>query len=144
MLKQEITYEDFNGDTVTDTLYFNLTKVELTELELGFDGGLEKFMENVMASGDNRTLFEQFKKILLTSYGQKSPDGKRFIKNDELREEWQQTASYDAFFMLLAQDETAAANFIKGVIPKDMRVEVERRQAEELSPATEMPQPPSE
>lgn len=150
MLKQEITYEDYNGDTVTETLYFNLTKTELVELEMGFEGGLEAFMDNVMESGNNAEVFKQFKRILLLAYGQKSPDGKRFIKTDEIREEWQQTAAYDAFFMLLAQDEVAAATFIKNVIPKDMLVELEKRElqtsfVEQATPTpAEMPAPPSE
>lgn len=118
MLKREITYEDFDGNQVTDTFYFNLNRTELIELEVGYDGGLQAALLRIIESKDNKNLISEFKKIILQSYGVKSEDGKRFIKNDKVREEFTQTAAFDALFMELATKDDAAADFIKGVLPK--------------------------
>lgn len=120
MLKREITYEDFDGNQVTDTLYFNLTKSELVSLEAEYDGGLYASIKRIMAANDQKSLIEEFKKIILISYGQKSEDGKRFIKSDDMRTEFSQSAAYDALFMELATSDTLAAEFMTGIIPRDM------------------------
>lgn len=120
MLKKNITYEDFNGDTVSEPFYFNLTKSEMIELEVEYEGGLGNTLQRIVESTDSNSLIKEFKKLILASYGVKSDDGKRFIKSDELREQFTQTAAYDALFLELAQDAGAAEKFIKGVLPKDM------------------------
>jgi len=120
MLKRDITYEDFNGQQVTETFYFNLSKTELIELEASYEGGLEASIKRIIDSDDVKNLIKEFKRIVLLSYGIRSEDGKRFIKNDQIREEFTQTAAYDALFMELATDENAADRFIKGIIPRDM------------------------
>lgn len=120
MLKKNVTYEDFNGDSVTETFYFNLSKAELLELEVGFQGGLAETIQKIVKTNDNKTLFDIFKKIVLMSYGVKSDDGRRFIKDDTLREEFMQTAAFDAIFMELATNDKAAADFINGIVPKDI------------------------
>lgn len=119
MLKKEITYEDFDGNQVTDILYFNLNRTEMIEMEVSYEGGLEAALKRIIESKDNKNLIGEFKKIILASYGVKSEDGKRFIKNDKLREDFTQTAAFDALFMDLATNENAAANFIIGIVPKD-------------------------
>lgn len=121
MLKRNITYEDFNGDKVTDTHYFNLTRTEIVELEVGYDGGLEQTIKRITETKDYKSLIAEFKKLVLLSYGIRSEDGKRFIKSDILREEFSQTAAYDALFIELATDADAATLFVQGIIPKDMQ-----------------------
>ncbi len=132
MLKKEITYTDFNDEKATDTVYFNITKSEAIELEVGHKEGLDDFIKNVIKTEDRQALISEFKRIILLAYGQKSPDGKRFIKTDQLREEFSQTAAFDALFIELASQDDAAATFIKGVLPKDMQEEIARQ--EKLSP----------
>lgn len=134
MLKREIAYEDFNGNQTSDIIYFNISKPELIELESNYDGGFSGLIEAIVESKDNKALIQKFKEIVLMAYGQKSEDGKRFIKSDQLREEFSQTAAYSALFMELATDDGAAALFVKGVLPKDMRGELDK--------ATQ-PKPPS-
>lgn len=134
MLKREITYEDFNGDTVTEVFYFNLSKPEIIELEVENQGGLRQWLQNIIETGDRKNLVEQFKKLILRAYGQKSEDGKRFIKNEQLREEFSQTAAYPVLFMELAEKEEAAAQFIKGILPKDMVAEIEKAEAPKTEP----------
>lgn len=118
MLKRDITFKDFHGDTVTETHYFNLTKTELVELELDYAGGLENNLTAMVEAKDGRTLMKEFKKIILMAYGKKSEDGRRFIKTQELRDEFVQTAAYDALFIELVTDEEAAAKFIEAVLPE--------------------------
>lgn len=120
MLKREITYEDFDGNQATDTFYFNLNRTELIELEVAYEGGLQAALQRIIETKDNKTLINEFQKIILSAYGVKSEDGKRFIKNDKIREEFTQTPAYDALFMDLATNENSAADFIKGILPKGL------------------------
>jgi hypothetical protein len=133
MLKREIKYRDFDDNEVTDTFYFNITKSEVVELEVGHKGGMEEFIKKIVKTDDHQALIAEFKRIILLSYGVKSEDGKRFIKSQEMRDEFSQTAAFDALFIELATDENAAANFIKGILPADVRGQVE---------AATMPAPP--
>ena len=124
MLKKMITYTDFNGNQRTDPFYFNLTKAELLEMEVGADGGLAELLKKIVETRDERGLVQEFKKFILLSIGEKSDDGTRFIKNDQIREAFTQTEAYSVLFMELAQDDGAAAVFIKGLMPADLQNEV--------------------
>lgn len=124
MLKREITYEDFNGETVTEVFYFNIAKPELVELEVEVEGGFSTWIQGIIDANDKRVLIEQFKRLVLMAYGQKSEDGKRFIKSPELSKEFSQTNAYNVLFMELATDDSVAASFIMGVLPKDMAAQV--------------------
>jgi hypothetical protein len=147
MLKRAISYEDFDGNKVTEELYFNISKVELIEMELSELDGLKATIDRIVKAGDMKSLIKEFKKIILDSYGVKSEDGKRFIKSEQLRTEFSQGLAYDALFMDLCTNETAAANFIKGVLPKDMIAKYEELnvpdQPTEVPKAFKLPpQPP--
>jgi hypothetical protein len=83
VLKKRITYEDFNGEEVTEELYFNLSKAELVELELSRPGGMQEHLQKIVESEDGKAIITEFKELILMSYGQRSEDGKRFIKNQE-------------------------------------------------------------
>ncbi len=126
MLKRDITYLDFNDEEVTDTFYFNITKSEIVELEVEHKEGLDATIKKIIETKDNKSLIAEFKRIILLSYGEKSADGKRFDKTDEMRKGFSQTAAYDALFMELATQDEAAATFIKGVLPNDMSVELDK------------------
>jgi hypothetical protein len=139
MLKHDITYENFDGEQVTETFYFNLTKTEIIELEVGYDGGLEATIKRIIAANDNQQLIAQFKKIVLLAYGVKSEDGKRFIKSDQLREEFSQTAAYDELFIKLASDADYSADFIKGIVPKSMVAEIEKNEKAQVVELPPMP-----
>lgn len=117
MLKKTVTYIDYNGNERTEDFYFNLSKAEVTEMELSVNGGLSKMLENIVASNDAAQIIATFKDIVLKAYGEKSPDGKRFIKSKELSEAFSQTEAYSEIFMELALDDKAAADFVNGIIP---------------------------
>lgn len=137
MLKRKIDYEDFNGEPASDICYFNISKPELLELEVEYDGGFTKMIQNVIDAKDHKTLIQHFKSIILMAYGKKSDDGKTFLKNDAIREEFAHSAAYISLFMELASDDDKAATFLMGVLPKDMVAEVSKQLT------TSAPQPPT-
>ena len=142
MFKRDITYEDFNGDKVTETFYFNLTKTEVLELEASYKGGIQAAIQKVVETRDAQGMIDNYKKIILKAYGVKSEDGKRFIKNDQVREEFTQTPAYDILFMEVATVEDAFDNFLKAVIPKDMLQELEKLEKAGNETKT-LPSPPT-
>lgn len=121
MLSKTIKYTDFNDVKKEKTYFFNLTDAELTQLQFSTPGGLEKKLEDIIASEDMKEILSIFKEIILLSYGVKSEDGERFEKSEKLREEFSQTAAFSALYMELLDDEKAA-EFINGIVPKDKRM----------------------
>lgn len=122
MLKKTITFTDYDGNERTEHFWFNLSKAEIMEMELLTEGGMEQMIQNVIDAQDVPTLVKLFKDLILKSYGEKSPDGRRFIKNDKLTEEFTQTEAYSQLFMELATDADAATKFVNGIIPDDIDV----------------------
>lgn len=121
MYKKTITYEDFNGEERKEDFYFNMTRAEVTEMELSIDGGLSEMIKRVTEAKDVPSIVKIFKDLVLRSYGMRSPDGKRFIKSPQLSEEFSQTQAYSDLFMELATNSEAAANFVNGIMPQDMQ-----------------------
>lgn len=124
MLKRKITYTDYNGNERTEDFYFNLSKAELTEMQLSESGGLTEFIQRIIDTQDTKKIIELFKDLILKSYGEKSLDGKRFIKSKELSESFAQTEAYSDLFMELATDSKAASEFVNGIIPADLAKQV--------------------
>lgn len=118
MLKKSITYVDYNDEERTEDFYFNLTAAEISEMELGTDGGLGEYIKKIVSAKDMPAIIKVFKDLLLRSYGEKSPDGRRFIKSEELSTAFSQTEAYSQLFMELATDDKAAAEFINGIVPR--------------------------
>ena len=132
MLKKTITYTDYDGNERTEDYYFNLKKSEVMEMEMGTTGGMRKMLEKIVAEQDSKRIIETFKDIILRAYGEKSPDGKRFIKSQELADAFSQTEAYSELFMELATNAEAAAVFINGIIPQ---TPIEPASAPTLAPA---------
>ena len=118
MIAKNIKYVDYNGVERNETFYFNLSDAEVTELECSVDGGISAYIEKIVNAQSMPKLIALFKEIIEKSYGVKSLDGKRFIKNKDVFEEFSQTEAYSKLFMELATDEKAAGEFINGVIAK--------------------------
>ena len=119
MIKETIEYTDYNGTDRKEDYYFNLTEAELMEMEMSTNGGMTGLINNIIAAQDAPAIIAIFKDLLLKSYGQKSLDGKRFIKNQALRDEFEQSPAYSQLFMQLATDADAASKFVNGIIPSD-------------------------
>lgn len=120
MLKKTVTYVDFNGTERTEDLYFNLTKAELVELEVGVDGGMKEMLQKIIAENDRKRIYEYFKRIVLMSYGEKSLDGRRFVKSEEIRNGFAPTEAFSNIVMELSKDANAAGAFINGIMPKEL------------------------
>ena len=127
MLKKTIKYTDYNGVEREEPFMFNLSKAELMEMEMGTTGGLAEMIQNIIDTQDAPAIIKIFKDIILKAYGEKSADGKRFMKVNEtgvpLSIGFSQTEAFSQLFMELATDADAAAKFIKGIIPSDMDID---------------------
>mgnify|MGYP003397405628 FL=1 len=122
MLKKTIKYTDYDGNEREEDFYFNLNKAEVTEMELSKQGGLSEYIKRIVAAQDAPSLVELFKELICKSYGEKSLDGKRFVKSKELTEEFTQTEAYAELFVELASNAEEAAKFVNGIMPKNMNV----------------------
>lgn len=124
MLKKTMTYTDYNGNERTESFYFNLNKAEIMEMQMSTSGGLAEMIQRVIDAQDAPAIIDIFKKLVLKAYGEKSPDGKHFLKEDEngkpLSNKFKQTEAYSQLFMELATDADAAAEFVNGITPKDI------------------------
>lgn len=118
MLTKEITYTDFNGEERTEKFYFNLTKSELMEKQLTHPGGYVEYLERIIAAKDQALVVEAFRDLILEAYGEKSDDGKRFVKSKTISEGFHQTEAYSELFMSLIGNPDEAAAFVRGIIPK--------------------------
>lgn len=116
MIAKTITYTDYNGTERTETFLFNLNKAELMEMELSTSGGMAEMIQDIVKSKDSATIVKIFKNMILKSYGVKSEDGRRFIKSEELSNDFSMTEAYSKLFMELATDSDAAAAFVNGII----------------------------
>lgn len=132
MYKETITYTDYNGNERTEDFYFNLTEAELTDMNYSVRGGLQTMIKRIVDTQDTPSIAKIFKEMIFKSYGQKSDDGRRFIKSRELSEEFSQTEAYSKLYMKLATDSKAAGAFVNGIIPSDLakRMNEESKAAE--------------
>lgn len=122
MLKKTITYVDYNGNERTENYYFNLSKAELMEMELGVTGGYTEMLTGIVEAQDVPTLIKIWKDLILKSYGEKTTDGKRFVKSKEMAEAFSQTEAYSDLFMELSTNTDAAIEFAKGIMPAELNV----------------------
>lgn len=118
MLKKTITYTDYNGVERTEDFYFNLSRAEITEMQLSVEGGFAEKIRQIINAKNQTEIIKLFKEIIFKSYGEKSDDGRRFIKSEELSNAFSQTEAYDKLFMELATNDEMGAEFINGIIPK--------------------------
>jgi hypothetical protein len=117
MYKKTITYTDYNDVQRTEDFYFSLSEAEITEMQLGVEGGYAAMIDKIIKAQDTPALIKIFKELLLKSYGIKSDDGRRFIKSEKLSEEFTQTPAYSELYMMLATDDKQASAFIKNIMP---------------------------
>lgn len=141
MLKRNITYKNFDDEEVTETFYFNISKTELIDLEVEYKEGIKSRLTRIIDSKNARDLWNQFKEIVQLAYGEKSEDGKHFMKTDHVKELFKNSAAYEALLIELTSNEDAAADFIKGILPAEMSEKVDQDKPELTRVASS---PPSE
>lgn len=121
MLKKTIKFTDFDGLERKEDFYFNLTQAEIAEMELSTEGGLVKMVDKMIETKDNPKLVALFKDLILKSYGEKSPDGRKFMKSAEIRAGFEQTQAYSELFMMMLSDDKVAADFVNGIVPQQVQ-----------------------
>lgn len=144
MIAKTVKYKDYNGVDREDKFFFNLTRAEITEMELSIKGGLADMIKGIIEAKDTPEIIKIFKELLLKSYGEKTADGKRFRKTDDngqpLSVAFSETEAFSVLFMELATDDDKAAEFVNGIMPADIdkaalkaEVEAQQKQLEEQS-----------
>ncbi len=134
MYKKTIKYTDYNGEEREEDFYFNLNKAEIVDMQLSVNGGFDEYIKRITAERDTAKLIKLFKELVLRSYGEKSIDGKRFIKDAEKTLEFTQTEAFSEFYVLLATNTDEAVAFIKGIFPSspELNKEIDRIVSEEV------------
>ena len=131
MIVRTMTYTDYNGETRTEKFYFNLTAAEIAKLNFSKKNGLEETIRRCIKEGDTGQMVSLLEEIVLLAYGERSEDGKRFIKSEELSRAFSQTPAYSDLFMSFFMDENAATSFLDELIPADMAKNVDKNKARE-------------
>ena len=139
MFSRTFTYKDYNGNTRTDTWYFNLDKAELMKMELGAWGGLDAMMKRLMRETNSEKIIETFEKMILGAVGEKSPDGRKFIKNEQIREDFRQTPAYADLFYELVMDSEKANAFFKACMPEELAEAITRQEQAQAEAEAETP-----
>ena len=124
MITKTIPYIDFNGKQRTEDYNFHLNKPELLELEASYEGGWNAHLQRVVNTNNNAEIFSTMKDFILRAFGIKSEDGRRFMKSEEIRRSFEESPAYEILLVELTMGPDAAkaaADFINGVIPADMR-----------------------
>ena len=133
MLKKTIKYTDYNGNERTEEFLFNLSKAEVLEMEMGVNGGMTNMIQKLVAEQDMALISKTFKDIIMKAYGEKSLDGKYFVKSSELSTRFTQTEAYSELFLELLDPDKAAA-FINAILPQDALTQAEAAKEEIKTP----------
>lgn len=135
MLKKTITYTDYDGMERTEDFWFNLSKTELTKLDAELPGGVLGVLRKIIDKKDRKALVDFIETLILRSYGEKTLDGKRFVKTPDMAEEFMQTPAYDELFMSILSDTDSQTSFINGVIPQSMAKDIEQTDKKQVENA---------
>ena len=141
MIKKTITFEDTDGNQLTEDFYFHISKAELVEMEVSEKEGLGETLKAIVAANDGNLIVANFKKIILLAYGVRSDDRRQFNKSEELRNAFASTDAYSQLFVELATDAKAATEFINGIIPASLAQEVSKANVETQAEVTSGPKP---
>lgn len=128
MLKKTITYTSYDDEQTeyTEDFYFNLNEAELVEMQLSVHGGLGETIQRIVATKDTPELIKIFKDLIKKSYGVRTPDGKGFVKSEEVFKNFEMTDAYNKLFMELVSNPNAAAAFINGIVPSKFKAEAKK------------------
>ena len=127
MYKYTATYTDYDGVERTEDFLFNLSEAEIVEMEYGVTGGMQRMLEQIVAAKDTKRIMDVFKDLIKRAYGVKSPDGRRFEKDEQLSKEFTETPVHSDMFMKFARDADAAAEFVNKIIPQSVAAEVAKQ-----------------
>ena len=129
MYRRVIDFENYDGEARQMEVMCALTEAEVIELEVSWDGGLKAVLEQIIQEKDQKRMVEMMKMLITKSYGKKSMDGNRFVKNQEVLDDFMQTPAYSELFMLLSTDAEEASKFVNGIIPQKLTERVKDLEA---------------
>ena len=132
MYKKTITYTDYNDVEQTEDFYFNLNKAELMRIQLQNNGTLQAKLERLINTRETSEIAQIFQDIIDMSYGVKSDDGKRFIKNQEVLDAFKQTEAYSELYVELTTNTDAAVEFITGIIPAKIAEQLDKEELDKI------------
>ena len=133
MWKFTAEYEDWNGNPRKKELLFNLTMSEMMALQNSVKGGIETYYQRILDEQDNVALYKRFEDLVKLTYGVKSDDGERFIKNDEVYNTFKESGAYDVFMQYLLTTEDGAAKFINGIMPAKVKAKLNTPEGKKLA-----------
>lgn len=139
MLKKTITYTDYNDVERTEDHYFNISKAELIMMDSEVVGGMRQRLEKISQTQDTVAIMEVFRDLIHRAYGERSPDGKRFIKSEEMATAFEQTEAYSELVVELLTDPEAAASFTNAILPKGLVDEAAKETAKTSAPLAALP-----
>ena len=134
MYKITETYTDYDDNQRTEDFYFNYSEAELTDLQFSVSGGLAGMIDKIIKTNDMPKLVELFRELIQKAYGEKSNDGRRFMKSPELTKEFTETVAYSQIYIRLATDSKAAQEFINKVVPKSMKDKMQQANQQNVVP----------
>ena len=143
MLKKDITFQDLEGNPVTETHYFHLSKADLIELQVGKEGGFEEWLKRMIAAENGKELVRELKDIILLSYGVKSENGTRFVKSKEARDAFANSEAFSELFSEIALDSEKATEFVGAVVPRGLAEENAAKQTSVFDKDEPQPDPGS-
>lgn len=120
MLKKTIVYKDWNDLERREDHYFNLNKPEIVKMQESVKGGYDVQLKAIAAGMNGAGIMEFFENLIKTSYGEKSDDGRRFMKSEEISRAFMETRAYEALFEELITNAGAAAEFVNAIMPPDI------------------------
>ncbi len=123
MLKKVFNYVDYDGNQVSETCYFALSKAEIINFQVRGNGTFIDNLKSLLENRDIEKLYDFFKELVLDSYGVKSEDGRRFKKTPEIREDFKYSIPYSELITELMTNEDKIAEFARGVTPFDLSEE---------------------
>lgn len=129
MFSRTFEFEDYNGKKQQETWWFNLTKAELMEMELSAYGGLNEMTKRLVREKKPKEIVKMYKALILGAVGEKSPDGRRFLKNQEIRDDFEQSPAYSELFYEMVTDGEKADKFLRGAIPSELLKALEEQEA---------------
>ena len=116
MLKQRVKYQGFDGELIEEDLYFNLTRMDLIELNDRYESkDMAAYIDKIVKEKNIKKLYKVLKDIVLMAYGVKSEDGKRFIKNQTVKDEFAESLAFSQLIEDFHETDTSMSDFITGI-----------------------------
>ena len=120
MVERTFTCKGFDGKNYEETYGFYLSRADLLKINLGSFVGLDVLMQKLIDAKNGTEIMNIIDRIMMTAVGHESADHKKFLKNDEIRDDFRQSDAYSQLFEELVTDAKKASSFLIGCLPEDM------------------------